>query len=374
MKDKDTDIPQICFKGFNEFYVGGTKMNELFQHFNQLQQLNQLNRIVIKGYKSIRDCDIKLNNLNVLIGSNGAGKSNFISVFTLLHEILKQRLSLYTAKRGTNALFYNGTKTTDRILTEFHFGLSSYAFELEATDYNRLVFHEERSQWKDKVNWLSNGHHESAYLQWLEAGDAMSPALHGRQWRVYHFHDTSSTSRIKTEHDLSNREDLMDDARNLAAFLYRLCKHHTASYKKILKAIQRIAPYFNDFILRPEEGNKELIILRWQQNGCDDVFSASQLSDGTLRFICLATLLLMPEEMQPSTMIIDEPELGLHPYAITIFSELVKKVATKKQIILATQSVELLDHFEPEDVIVVDRTENGSAFKRLDAERLAAWL
>jgi len=127
-------------------------------------------------------------------------------------------------------------------------------------------------------------------------------------------------------------------------------------------------------VLKPEEDNKELIFLRWQEKGCDIIFNPSQLSDGTLRFICLATLLLQPTELQPATIIIDEPELGLHPYAMTIIAELVKKAANKKQIILATQSVEFLDHFQPEDVIVVDRTENGSEFKRLDAEKLTAWL
>ena len=64
----------------------------------------------------------------------------------------------------------------------------------------------------------------------------------------------------------------------------------------------------------------------------------SQLSDSTLRFICLAALLLQPAALQPATIIIDEPELGLLPYAITIFAELVKKAAAKKQVILATQS------------------------------------
>ena len=129
-----------------------------------------------------------------------------------------------------------------------------------------------------------------------------------------------------------------------------------------------------DFELEPMEYNRELIVLRWLQKGCEDIFNASQLSDGTLRFICLATLLLQPAELQPATIIIDEPELGLHPFAITIFAELVKKVAVNKQVILSTQSVELLNNFEAEDVVVVDRGENGSEFKRLDPAKLAEWL
>ena len=167
---------------------------------------------------------------------------------------------------------------------------------------------------------------------------------------------------------------LMGDASNLAAFLYRLREHFPTEYKKILKTVQRVAPFLKDFVLEPREHNNEQIVLSWLQNDNDGVLYPSQLSNGTLRFICLATLLLQPTSLQPATIIIDEPELCLHPYAITIFAQLVKKAAAKKQIILATQSVELLDHFEVDDVIVVDRNDNGSEFKRLDSMQLTAWL
>ena len=141
-----------------------------------------------------------------------------------------------------------------------------------------------------------------------------------------------------------------------------------------METIRLIAPYFDDFVLEPQEGNEEQIVLRWRQTGCEDVFNASQLSDGTLRFICLTTLLLQPHELQPATIIVDEPELGLHPYAITIFSEIVRQLSNEKQIIISTQSVELLNEFDVEDVIVVDRSDTGSEFRRLDPEQLKLWL
>ena len=152
----------------------------------------------------------------------------------------------------------------------------------------------------------------------------------------------------------------MYDAANLAAFLFRLKSNYKKNYDEIVRTIQLIAPYFSDFVLEPQEGNEEQIVLKWQQKGCDDIFNASQLSDGTLRFICLTTLLLQPHELQPATIVVDEPELGLHPYAITIFSEMVKQLSDEKQIIISTQSVELLNEFDVDDVIVVDRGENGS--------------
>jgi len=343
---------------------------------NQVRK-EPLSRIVLKGFKSINECDLNLNNLNVLIGANGAGKSNFISAFEMLQRILSRELALYTGKKGgAGTLLYNGKKVTDSITMEFYIGENVYGFELEATENDGLIFREERFESPTSV-WGEGGHSEA------KLSDAISDSSVGlmdtEDWllepfSVYQFHDTSPSARIKSENNISNSVRLINDARNLAAFLYRLKQSFPADYSKILRSVQRVAPFFDDFILEPKELNSEQIILKWKQKGCENVFNAAQLSDGTLRFICLATLLLQPEELQPSTIIIDEPELGLHPYTITIFAELVKKVSTRKQIILATQSVELLDHFQPEDVVVVDRTKNGSEFKRLDSDKLVAWL
>ena len=335
-------------------------------------------RVVIKGYKSIKACDIKLNDINVLIGSNGAGKSNFVSAFELYENILKQEMNLYASRKGINSLFRMGIKVTDNIKMEFWYSDSWHSFDIVTTEANSLIFRDERfGNIKEPQDFIFNargGLNESSIKNSIQDINDERSFLTTTPCRVYHFHDTGSTSKIKIEHNLSHCNMLMWDASNLAAFLYRLREHYPDEYSKIVKIVQRIAPYFKDFILEPEEGNKELIFLRWQENGCDIIFNPSQLSDGTLRFVCLATLLLQPRELQPSTIIIDEPELGLHPYAMAIVAELVKKAANKKQVILATQSAEFLDHFEPENIIVVDRTANASEFKRLNSEKLAAWL
>ena len=339
---------------------------------------NQLNRLIIKGFKSIKDCDLELKNINVLIGSNGAGKSNFISVFTLLQNVLEQNLSRYAFKKGVDALLHKGAKVTDSIEIEIFFSPNSYAFELEVTDYKILMFRKERIV-KENFTWENGGYGES---KWSDAtkDSHVSPdlvaALSDRQWRTYHFQDTTPTSKIKAENYVSNCDILRQDASNLATFLHRLKHHYSTEYKSIVESIRLIAPFFKDFVLEPNEGNKELIVLRWQEVDCEDIFNASQLSDGTMRFICLATLLLQPTNLQSATIIIDEPELGLHPLAIAIFAELVKKAAVNRQIILATQSVELLDYFDVEDVVVVDRGRDreGSQFTRLKYAVLSDWL
>ncbi|MCQ2462726.1 MAG: AAA family ATPase [Clostridia bacterium] len=339
---------------------------------------DQLSRMTISGFKSIKSCDISFGKINVLIGSNGAGKSNYISAFSLLQNILSKNLQVFVAQSGINALLYNGRKVTEEIAFEVYFGLNSYGFNLIPTDDNRLIFRKEYfgySPWGNESN-VARGHSESMWNTGAhnQIDQYVIPILEKQNWRVYHFHDTGRSAKVKQEHNISNNKVLMYDAANLAAFLYRLKENFKNNYDEIVSTIQLIAPYFSDFVLEPQEGNEEQIVLKWQQKGCEDIFNASQLSDGTLRFICLATLLLQPHELQPATIIVDEPELGLHPYAITIFAEMVKQLSDEKQIIISTQSVELLNEFEVDDVIVVDRGENGSEFKRLDAEELEIWL
>jgi predicted ATPase len=342
---------------------------------NQNRQ-KQLSRIVIKGFKSIKECELELRNINVFIGSNGAGKSNFISVIELLQSIVSGRLSNYAAKKGANLLFFNCPKVTDSITVEFYFDEYIYSFELEMTDNNSLfIAGESVGQINSPI--YAGGYSESKLNEWCNdpktSSDAVRTVLDGH-WRTYHFHDTSPYAKIKSAHNVSNAVFLHKDAGNLAAFLYRMKEFYPAEYNNILKAVQMIAPFFDDFMLVPEEGNKELIVLRWLKKDCDDVFNAAQFSDGTLRFICLAALLLQPTKFQPATIIIDEPELGLHPFAISILAEMMQKAAVNKQIIVATQSVELLDCFSVDDVIVADSDEEGSQFRRLEREQIKYWL
>lgn len=341
----------------------------------------QLSKVTIRGYKSIKNCDLELKNINVLIGSNGAGKSNYISVFTLLQDVLKKNLQVFVGRSGVNSLFYNGLKETECISFEFFFDKNSYGFNLMPTDDNRIIFQKEffgyyGREYNNESN-VARGNSESLWETGTDnkLGEYVIPILKGQNWRVYHFHDTSRTAKVKQEHNITNNRVLMFDASNLAAFLYRLKNNYEKSYNEIVETIRLIAPYFDDFMLEPKEGNNELIVLKWHQKGCEDVFNASQLSDGTLRFICLTTLLLQPSELQPATIIVDEPELGLHPYAITMFADMVKQISSKKQIIISTQSVELLNEFDVDDVVVVDKDETGaSIFSRLNEDELKIWL
>jgi predicted ATPase len=193
-------------------------------------------------------------------------------------------------------------------------------------------------------------------------------------WKIYHFQDTSDAAGIKQAAEIDDNYFLRPDAANLAAYLYLLRETERPYYNNIVDVIRMIAPFFDDFILRPNPFNPSKIKLEWRQRGSDTYFDASSLSDGTLRFMSLATLLLQPTEKMPTTILLDEPELGLHPYAITVLASLLHSAATQTQVIISTQSVTLVNQFERDDIIVVELHEGRSTFERLPQDQISAWL
>ncbi|MGP1681547.1 MAG: AAA family ATPase [Giesbergeria sp.] len=345
--------------------------------FKPAKNSDQISRLVLKGYKSIAECDIVLGRINVLIGANGAGKSNLIGFFRLINRILDRQLQTAVGLAGgPDALLHFGRKKTEELHAELYFGNNGYRFTLKPTQDNRMMFFREALWWTVHGDWRPTSGHFESYAEEQKGKTGIYqhvvPAM--RSWRLYHLHDTSSSALVKQIHNLNDNEYLRDDARNLAAFLLRLKKHHEEHYQRIVKVIRLVAPFFGDFYLRPTVDNKERIQLEWTERGQDEPFTAAALSDGTLRFICLATVLLQPEEFMPAAILIDEPELGLHPFAITVLAGLMKSAAQKHQLIVSTQSVELVNEFDAEDLIVVDKRGGTSTFKRPDTEALSEWL
>lgn len=337
----------------------------------------QLSRLKLEGYKSIKECDLELRELNVLIGPNGAGKSNFIGFFKLIQQALEGNLQRFISKNGgPDSFLHFGRKKTPQLKAEVYFGNNGYKFALEATNDNRMMFASEDFWWNVKGDWnISAGHFESLVereKKFTRIYEYTVPVM--KKWRVYHFHDTSESALVKQPHSIADNEYLRPDGKNLAAFLFRLKQHHPAAYDRIVKTIRLVAPFFGDFRLRKGVDNPDMIELEWSELGEDEPFKAHHFSDGTLRFICLATVFLQPEELQPGTILVDEPELGLHPYAIKILAALIRSASKTKQVIVSTQSVTLLNEFDPENLIVADRKGGSSVLRRIGKDELTDWL
>jgi len=345
--------------------------------------MRALDRIRIEGFKSIKQLDLQLRPLNVLIGANGAGKTNFISIFRLLNEMAELRLQRFVGA-NPDRLLRHGRRVTPKFSVQLDFGQNGYEFTLAPSE-NQLIFDSEwirfNGQYGLSRRSIGAGHLESKRPEQLESDRNQKiaryvvPAVKG--WRVYHFHDTSDQASVKQSGAVNDNASLRPDASNLAAFLYLLQQRSLPSYQRIRDTVRLVAPFFDDFALRPDPlSNDQSIMLEWREQGSDFPFTAYQLSDGTLRFICLATVLLQPNP--PATIIIDEPELGLHPFAIEVLAGLLRSVSqsgySSRQVIVSTQSVPLVNQLEAEDLIVVNHHRGESVFARLDSEQLKEWL
>lgn len=345
----------------------------------------RLRSLTLEGLTSIRSATVQLGDVNVLVGANGAGKSNLVSALAMIGAIADGRLNLYTLQNGgASALLHKGPESSDEISVKLSFGDIRYEATLVPTADDTLAFSGETLFAPPADSGVpvgitvTGGSRESA-LSLVRDGEARSSGeVHAvadpileliRGCRVFHFHDTGANSPVKRNGYAADNITLHPDASNLAAVLLRLRQADPGVYQQIVRNVRMVAPFFRDFVLVEQD---ERVRLRWSQQDNEHVFPASALSDGTLRFICLVTLLHLPE--LPGIVVLDEPELGLHPFAIVHLAEMLYASRHRSQIIVATQSVTLIDQFAPEELIVVERREGSSSFDRTDVRNLEAWL
>jgi predicted ATPase len=345
-----------------------------------------LQQLILNGFKSIKSMELELRPLNILIGANGAGKSNLISFFKMLNEMMAGRFQQYIGTSGrAQSLLHFGPKITSQIEARLKFevenGTDTYDLRLFYAAGDTLIFAEETLSFLPKgrtslrIDQLGAGHQETRIKDAAKEGKQTAKTLEYllNRCRVYHFHDTSSTAGVRQSCYVDDNRWLMPDAGNLSALLLRFRKEDDgAAYQRIIGTIRLIAPFFDDFVLEPDASNR--VILNWREKESDRVFGPHQFSDGTLRVICLATLLLQPENELPVLIIVDEPELGLHPYALNVVAALFRKASLDTQILISTQSSSFLDNFDPEDVIAVNREGKESRFNRLNPLELESWL
>jgi len=345
---------------------------------------DSLDKLTIKGFKSIRELkDFELTNLNIFIGGNGSGKSCLIEFFRLLRNIIDGRLNDYIRSGGGISDFlFNGRKVTSEQEFETRFGVRGYRFRLKPGPSENCQLTNEAC------------YYEHCTSQWRELGDspdgksllvkeAIEDSWDGKcsrpvydaiaSWQIYHFHDTGTTAAMRHYEIVQDNKVLRFDASNIAPFLLRLKNEQADAYREILESVRLVMLFFDDFILDVTKfGAKQKVNLSWRQKGSDYPMQPYHFSDGSIRFVCLATALLQPNPC--STIIIDEPELGLHPEAISILAELIHDASKRTQVIVATQSPALISHFAIEDIVVVNRKGGQSAFERLNEKDFTVWL
>ncbi|WP_462325620.1 AAA family ATPase [Desulfoplanes sp.] len=352
-----------------------------------------MKKLELKGFKSIDSEGQKIvfQDINIFLGANGAGKSNLVSFFKMLGYMMTGALQVSVADQGyADSILYFGSKKTEAIEARliFESGLMDrdiYGFTLTPSFGGNFMFRNEYLEWSRTSSEspayidLGAGHKESNLIADAEqeGGSSRFLLMLLRNCRVFQFHDTSSSAKVRNPGYINDTKYFRSDAGNLAAFLYaiRENKDEWKYYRRIVNRIREIVPQFDDFSLAPDGGNDQYIRLDWKEKGADYLFGPHQLSDGTLRFMALSALLLQPPRTLPQVIVLDEPELGLHPSAISSLAGMVRQASKQCQVVMATQSTRLVDEFDPEHVIIVDRDERHkrTVFSRLDEDTLREW-
>ena len=357
---------------------------------------SKIESIHIRGFRSLADVSISdMSNATVLIGANGSGKSNFIRFFQLMQAMLHSRLGEFVAwQGGADDQLFGGNSRTPRMEAEIRIrtdvALNDYGFALSYAHPDRFIFTDERcrntgNDYLELTQWLplGSGHLEAnivvaAYSEETESIDQRINKLTAslianllRHIAIYQFHDTSDSSNFKKRWDLSDNLVLRTDGGNLAAILYRLERQDVLRYHLICRQISRILPDFDRFELEDEFGK---VLLRWKAKWGDKTFGAHLTSDGSLRLFALVTLLNLPPEMLPSIILVDEPELGLHPAAISLVGGMIRSLSTERQIVLATQSPLLVESFDLDEIIVLDLDDGRTIVSRYDSSEFQRWL
>lgn len=352
--------------------------------------MHSLETLSLKGFRSIKELDnFTLGPITVLVGANGSGKSNLIGFFRMMNEMMLGGLQQFLQSGGGGSNFLHfGPKRTRFLDAKLMFrsdsGLNTYHCELTFAAVDRLMFVQEEVQFQrngtnyPKVIPIENNEpSESTLSRFLDPERKNERFI---KWfldktRVFHFHDTSMTSRMRNYCDEDDAPYLRAEGGNLAAVLLRLQKEFPANYRRVVAGVNTVFPELKDFHLEPTTRNGKGLLLRWQPtSNPTEIFGPAHLSDGTLRIIALVTLFNLPEEMATWMIILDEPELGLHPAAEAYLASLIRSTSTQTQVLLSTQSATLVDHFKPSEIVVTEMHEGASTFKRLDQEKLGHWL
>lgn len=350
---------------------------------------NKIKSLEIKGYKSISSdypLTLNLDNINIFLGANGAGKSNIISFFKMLSFMMSGRFEEYVARAGSNqTILHFGSKKTPSISAKLRFENSKsydeYEFTLTTATPNRLIIKDETITWGRKENelkpqtiQLKSNFTESGLVDTKNQTALIIRNILDRGCKVYQFHDSSNEGPLRQASPVNSANYLQAEGNNLASFLYLLKQNYPIEYKRIVNHVKMVVPQFRDFYLEPQNN---YISLNWVDTSLNDyVFNSHQLSDGSIRFIALATLLLQPNKIIPNVIIIDEPELGLHPYAIDLLAEMIKDASLHTQIIIATQSSALIDNFDVDNITVIERDEDKGCTiaNKLNSKKLQEWL
>lgn len=316
----------------------------------------QLRSISIEGFKSIKSIvDLKMKPLNVIIGSNDTGKSNFLDFFKMLRAVGEGTLDAWTIlEDGQDAVFHNGIDNTKEIIGELAFDNDLLKIRLGMNKYNKRIFLPPVIHGQTQEN-----------LGFLSGIRCYPPYNHLPGYRS---HDIGCL-------DCYDITQPLPDLFSLAPALYAISRTDKKILYRIEQIIRFVSPSFDGFVFddQAQVHHQPFVQMRWKRKGSEQTIALDKMSHGTLRFAVLATALMQP--VMPPMILIESPELDLGPRAIAILADLFRAASEQTQIIVVTQSSALVDHLDIENLIVAENIRiDGTQLMRPKAEEYAEWL
>ena len=374
----------------------GTDVSLVQTQLTEVERISypRIERLRLRGFRSLADVELcPIAGANVFIGANGSGKSNLVHFFNMLSWMLKSRrlVEFVSREGGADDQLYGGNDITPRLDAEITIrtttGRNQYRFSLMYAHPDQLLFSDEAFRYSSddfetEAQWshLGGGHREALIVSAGQENHGWSATSRQtartvthllRNCAAYQFHNTGSTSNFKKTWDAEDHAYMRTDGGNLAAILHRLESEDLDRYELICHHIRRVLPGFDCFQIEERHGK---VALRWRSRLLDKTYGAHLTSDGSLRFFALATLLNLPGEMLPGVLVLDEPELGLHPKAIVLVAAMIRAMAGARQIIVATQSPLLVDAFDLNEVFVLELRDGRTEITSPDSVQLRSWL
>lgn len=365
----------------------------------------KLTQLIIQNYRSLADCTLPLRDLAVIIGPNGAGKTALLEVFQLLKRGSQQELAKFLETQGGFHAVLNH-REGDSISIELSIDAESeesdspihYQFELKGRPLGYTIA-SERLEWQTDRNasapfrYIDAGHGEVRYADpaspesttpvWgydpLELALAQAPQVNGEvdalrrtlsQTELYGALDVSPRGIIRLPQSLTPTTLPGPNGDNLFSALYNLRASHRDVYDRIIDLLHQGFADF-DGVEFPVVGAGQ-VTLAWYERGDSQPFYPNQLSEGTLRFLWISTLLLSPE--LPGRLLLDEPEISLHPELLKLLAALLQDASARSAIVVATHSPDLIRWLEPEEVLVADKEDGATRFTWADQMNLDEWL
>jgi len=352
----------------------------------------RLQRCEISGYRALRHLSVELRGLNVLIGINGSGKTSFLDIFSLLAEGARGDLrDAIRSRGGFDSLlsrFVARGKSQEAFQVELQTaplpGKAQQTYRLRLATRGTGYQIDEETLSSESTQWLTRQEDRARYNDgerqiaptWDFKGQELALAQTSREYAEIEWFrtrlaevaafgalDVGPSAPIRLPQNLDPSRRLPgSNGRDLISALYNLRAADDPAYERILDAIRAGFPGFQGLEF-PLTGAGKATLL-WRERGLREGCQAYELSEGTLRFLWLVTILLSPD--RPDIVLIDEPEVSLHPELLKLLSGILQESAEHSQIFVATHSDRLLRWLEPGDLVILDRDESGTVARRGD--------